>query len=130
MVLWCDVIFNLNLGYVLMWLCCGVEVVGFMWLYVYVSLYWVDGWYLIVGWAFVFIVWDFGFYWLYCIYYKLGFLWVIYVVYYEGEYFNLLLGVCNVWLLLLILLLFFVLLVLLGVMLEMFVVVLGLYYLV
>ncbi|MBU9577410.1 sterol desaturase family protein [Ralstonia mannitolilytica] len=125
---WRDVILNLNSGHVLMWLCRGVEVAGFTWLYAHASLHWVDGWHPVAGWAFAFVAWDLGFYWLHRMHHKLGFLWAIHAVHHEGEHFNLSLGVRNAWLSSLTSLPFFVPLALLGVTPEMFVAVSGLHY--
>lgn len=125
---WRDVILNLNSGHVLMWLCRGVEVAGFTWLYSHASLHWADGWHPVAGWAFTFVAWDLGFYWLHRMHHKLGFLWAIHAVHHEGEHFNLSLGVRNAWLSSLTSLPFFVPLALLGVTPEMFVAVSGLHY--
>ncbi|WP_019448750.1 sterol desaturase family protein [Cupriavidus sp. BIS7] len=125
---WRDVILNLNSGHVLMWLCRGIEVAGFSWLYHHASLQWVAGWHPVAGWIFAFLAWDLGFYWLHRMHHRFGFLWAVHAVHHEGEHFNLSLGVRNAWISSLTSLPFFVPLAVLGVTPTMFVVVSGFHY--
>lgn len=125
---WRDVILNLNSGHVLMWVCRGLEVAGFTWLYVHASFHWVDQWHPVAQWIFAFLAWDLGFYWMHRLHHRFGFLWAIHAVHHEGEHFNLSLGVRNAWLSSLTSLPFFIPLAIVGVAPEIFVVVSGLHY--
>ena len=59
---WHDTVFNLNSGHVILWVCRGFELIGYMWVLQHASVHWVTHLPLVVQWSFGFVVWDFCFY--------------------------------------------------------------------
>jgi sterol desaturase/sphingolipid hydroxylase (fatty acid hydroxylase superfamily) len=94
---WREIIFNLNSGHVMLWVCRGLEVAGFDYVLKHWSFGWVGQWHIAAQWIFTLLAWDFCFYWMHRLHHKFPLLWAVHVVHHEGEHFSLSLGVRNSW---------------------------------
>jgi sterol desaturase/sphingolipid hydroxylase (fatty acid hydroxylase superfamily) len=125
---WREIIFNLNSGHVMLWVCRGLEVAGFDYVLRHASLGWVTQLPVVVQWIFTLFAWDFCFYWMHRLHHKYPLLWAVHVVHHEGEHFSLSLGIRNSWYSSLTAFPFFVPLALLGVPTEQFLLLGSLHY--
>ncbi|WP_158590339.1 sterol desaturase family protein [Deinococcus sp. RM] len=125
---WREVMFNLNSGHVMTWVCRGLEIAGFDYVVRHLSLGWVGGWPVVAQWVFTLLAWDLCFYWMHRLHHKYPLLWAVHVVHHEGEHFSLSLGIRNSWYSSLTSLPFFVPLAVLGVPTEQFVLIGALHY--
>jgi sterol desaturase/sphingolipid hydroxylase (fatty acid hydroxylase superfamily) len=118
---WREIIFNLNSGHVMTWVCRGLEIAGFDFVLRHFSFGWIGQWHVAAQWIFALFAWDFCFYWMHRLHHKYPLLWAVHVVHHEGEHFSLSLGIRNSWYSSLTSLPFFVPLAILGVSTEQFV---------
>lgn len=125
---WRDVVFNVNSGQMMLWLFRGLEVLCYGLVSRTASLDLFDGLPAAVVWAFAFIAWDFGFYWLHRLHHQWPLLWAVHSVHHHGEHYNLSLGVRNSWYSSLTSIPFFLLLAVAGVPLSVFLAVSILHY--
>ncbi|MGM9321030.1 sterol desaturase family protein [Deinococcus aquaticus] len=125
---WREVIFNLNSGHIMTWVCRGLEIAGFDYVLRHWSSGWVGQWPVAAQWIFTLVAWDLCFYWMHRLHHKYPLLWAVHVVHHEGEHFSLSLGIRNSWYSSLTSLPFFVPLALLGVPTEQFVLIGALHY--
>ena len=94
---WREIIFNLNSGHVMLWVCRGLEVAGFDYVLRHASLGWIGQLPVAAQWIFTLFAWDFCFYWMHRLHHKYPLLWAVHVVHHEGEHFSLSLGIRNSW---------------------------------
>ena len=125
---WREIIFNLNSGHVMTWVCRGIEVAGFDFVLRHASIGWVSSWPIVAQWVFTLLAWDFCFYWMHRLHHKYPLLWAVHVVHHEGEHFSLSLGIRNSWYSSLTSLPFFIPMAILGVPTEQFVLIGALHY--
>jgi sterol desaturase/sphingolipid hydroxylase (fatty acid hydroxylase superfamily) len=118
---WREIIFNLNSGHVMTWVCRGIEITGFDFVLRHASIGLVSSWHLAAQWIFTLFAWDFCFYWMHRLHHKYPLLWAVHVVHHEGEHFSLSLGIRNSWYSSLTSLPFFIPMAILGVSTEQFV---------
>lgn len=94
---WRDVVFNVNSGQMMLWLFRGLEVLCYGLVSRTASLDLFADLPAAAVWAFAFIAWDFGFYWLHRLHHQWPLLWAVHSVHHHGEHYNLSLGVRNSW---------------------------------
>lgn len=125
---WKEMVLNLNSGHVLMWVGRGIEVLCYSYVLNHFTLGWISHWPKAIQWIFVFVAWDFCFYWLHRLHHSIPLLWNIHVVHHQGEHFSLSLGIRNSWYSSLTSIPFFIPLAILGASLEQFVIVGSIHY--
>ena len=118
---WKEMIYNLNSGHLLMWVCRGIEIVGYYYILTYSPYRLFDGLPIWQTFIIAFIAWDFGFYWFHRAHHKFSALWVLHNVHHQGENYNLSLGIRNAWFSSLTALPFYALLAVAGLPVEMFI---------
>ena len=125
---WREVIFNLNSGHVMLWVLRGVELATYHLIFTQWSLGLFASWPPILVWIFMFIAWDFCFYWLHRFHHKFSLLWAVHVIHHEGEHFGLSLGIRNSWYSSITSIPFFIILAWMGIPTEVFLVVSSTHY--
>jgi hypothetical protein len=61
---WREIIFNLNSGHIMTWVCRGIEITGFDFVLRHASIGLVSSWHIAAQWIFTLFAWDFCFYWM------------------------------------------------------------------
>ena len=118
---WKEMIYNLNSGHLLMWICRGLEIIGYYYILSYSPYRLFENLPVWQTFLIAFIAWDFGFYWFHRAHHKFSALWVLHNVHHQGENFNLSLGIRNAWFSSLTALPFYAILAVAGLPVEMFI---------
>jgi len=125
---WLEIVANLHSGQVVLWLFRSVEILLFGFLRTHINVHWINQWPVALQWLFVFIAWDFCFYWMHRLHHKTPLLWSIHSVHHQGENVNLSLAMRNSWYSSLSNFPFIAVLALIGVPLEIFITVSSIHY--